>query len=505
MKLYSNIIIEQIANLNPNQVVLQSEKGNFLAGNLLDESKQLAAALWDAGMRADDKIVIASEPGIDFVKIMFATMMLQTKVAIIDPEMGRENYSNKLDQFKPAWVFLDARILLLQKSSLLRVLYFRWKKNGLYFPVNRKIKTILTGPKIPFLNRDINFHQLAAQENRKVELIENLKDRPYLITYTSGTTAEPKGVLHGVHGLSNSIGQVVDLIKSNHAQILATHLPHFMLIGACAGIGVRLWKGDSSAKERIEFINKFKITTLFGPPAEYLLLMQYCADNNNSIPESISHVMLGSAPVHKSFLERLIKYLPLHTKITCIYGMTENLVVCTMDGRKKVNYPAEGDPLGTPVEGINLRIADDGEIMLFSNQLFLRYDHLQDKPKWHATGDLGHFDKNGILILTGRKKEMIIRRNFNLYPALYESTIKKIPGIGEAVLVGKYNEELADEEVFLVIESDGKLNKEKVRRQLERGEFSIDKEAWPDHILFRGIPRKGRQQKLDRVGLVETL
>jgi len=299
--------------------------------------------------------------------------------------------------------------------------------------------------------------------------------------------------------------QVVDLLKSDRPQVLATHLPHFMLIGACAGIEVRLWSSNDSAKRRIDFIRKNEVTTLFGPPAEYLLLIKYCKARKIKLPNTITHVLLGSAPVHKSFLERLIKYLPNDAKITCIYGMTENLVACTIDGREKVNYECQGDPLGKQVDGVKLKIAEDHEILIKSPQLFLRYFHKIHRSEWHATGDLGYIDENENLILTGRKKEMIIRRNFNLYPALYESTIKKIPGIEEAVIVGKYSNEMEDEEVFLVIESLGKMSSSKIRSQLEYGKYSIDREALPDYILFKEIPRTGRQQKIDRKALVASL
>ncbi len=506
MNLFSNRIIELIDQLDRDQVLLNNGHVVFSAGDLVKESKALASQLISNGMKIKDRVVIAAEPGVDFVKIMFATMMIGAEVAIIDPEMGRENYKNKLNQFKPSWVFLDSRIHILQRNVILRRVYFWWRKNGLYFPPSTTIRKILTGPKFPMLGRHLHLANFdLSSPKAEIVLQPVMNDPGYLITYTSGTTDEPKGVFHGINGLTNSILQVAELLKSDQPQTLATHLPHFMLIGACAGIEVKLWKSTDSAKQRLEFIVKNNITTLFGPPAEYLMLFKYCKIKNIALPNSLKHVLLGSAPVHKSFLERLIQFLPESTKITCIYGMTENLVACTIDGREKLVYESQGDPLGKPIVNVEFKFGPDHEIFIKSPQLFKRYHHKKSRPEWHATGDLGHLDDNGNLILTGRKKEMIIRRNFNLYPALYEPTIKKIAGVDEAVLIGRYSEELADEEVFLIIESANKMRTENIRKQIEVGEFSIDKEAWPDHILFRKIPRKGRQQKIDRKGLVSDL
>lgn len=504
--LHSNPIIDQLIQQNPDHVVLAAAKEQLTAGQLLSESMQLAVALREQGMKENDRVVIAVEPGAEFVKIVFAIMMLRVQVAIIDPEMGRENYRAKLDQFKPQWAFLDSRIMLLQEHPILRWMYFFFKKNGLYFPMNRKIKTILTGPRLPIFQKHKRLSQLFKQSPEcSLELKPNQQPLDFVITYTSGTTKAPKGVMHTLSSLGNSIALIVELIKTQGAQTMATHLPHFMMIGACAGIKVHIWKESFSAKEKIDFIVQHGITTLFAPPAEYLELIRYCKKQGQLLPVSLTHLLIGSAPVHTPFLARLVAVLDPKVKITCLYGMTENLVVATIDGREKLAYACDGDALGTPAEGVALKIADDGEILLHSNQLFKKYLHLPNHTGWHATGDLGKIDDNGKLILMGRKKEMIIRRNFNLYPALYESTIKKIPGIEEAVLVGIYNEVAADEEVILAIESDEKISVKQIRKKLERGAYSIDREAWPDQILFRPIPRKGRQQKIDRQLLVQEI
>ena len=504
--LHSNLIIEQLVEQNPEHLVLAAAKEQLTAGQLLNDSMQLAAALREQGMEEGQRVVIAVEPGAEFVKIVFAIMMLRVQVAIIDPEMGRENYKAKLDQFKPQWAFLDSRIMLLQEHPILRWLYFFFRKNGLYFPINRKIKKILTGPRLPIIQKHQRLSSLFRQDPiRPFELRPNLQPLDFMITYTSGTTKTPKGVLHTLSSLSTSIGLIIQLIKTEGAQTMATHLPHFMMIGACAGIKVHIWKESYSAKEKIDFIQQHGITTLFAPPAEYLELIRYSKKQGQLLPDSLRHLLIGSAPVHTPFLARLVEVLNPRVKITCLYGMTENLVVATIDGRKKLAYACDGDALGTPADGVSLKIADDGEILLHSNQLFKKYLHLPNHTGWHATGDLGKIDDNGQLILLGRKKEMIIRRNFNLYPALYESTIKKIPGIEEAVLVGIYDEVAADEAVILAIETDEKMNAKQVRKKLERGIFSIDREAWPDRILFRPIPRKGRQQKIDRNLLVQEI
>jgi acyl-CoA synthetase (AMP-forming)/AMP-acid ligase II len=214
--------------------------------------------------------------------------------------------------------------------------------------------------------------------------------------------------------------------------------------------------------------------------------------------------MLGSAPVYPRFLEELYLMCKPHVKILCLYGMTENLVVCAADGKEKMASQHKGDFLGKPLSGVELSFADDQEILLASPQLFSRYLHANNRETPHQTGDLGYLSENGELILTGRKKDMIIRRDTNIYPAIYEKTIRSIPGVHEAVMVGKYREDLHDEEVVLFVESDF-TDEKKLLAQLTTGIFSIDKEALPDKIVFTKIPRSGRQDKVDRNALRKLL
>jgi acyl-CoA synthetase (AMP-forming)/AMP-acid ligase II len=258
------------------------------------------------------------------------------------------------------------------------------------------------------------------------------------------------------------------------------------------------------AKEKLVWLNEEKINIFFGPPSELLPLIILCESTNRKFPDSVKHLMLGSAPVHQGFLKRLVNVIHPHTKITCTYGMTEHLLVAIADGRDKINYNGDGDLLGKIVSGVDVKINDDNEIIVKSNQLYSRYFHLSNRSDWHETGDLGKIDSNGNLVLLGRKKEMLIRKDFNIYPALYEGTIKKIPDINEAALIGLYDENIHDEKVYLALETEIE-NLDIIRKLLEKGEYSIDKQALPDFIFKMKIPRKGRQDKIDRNAILQHI
>ena len=475
---------------------------------LLRDTEILVAGFQQVGIKPCDTAVLAAMPDAGFIRIIYAALVSGLQLAVIDPEMGRENYHAKLRQLQPKWAFVDYRLLLLQEHPLLRWAYFYWSKKGIYFPRSPGIRIVATGKWMPVFQKHIPFKRLldTGKKHPKQELKTPDPTHDFLITYTSGTTSIPKGVVHSVGAITASILQIADLIRGGKNRRIATHLPYFAIIGLNAGAEAHLWKYGMTAPEQIEFIQKNDITTLFSPPCDYLPLIEYCEQEGCLFPECLQHLFFGSAPVHRSFLERLLAVLPEHIQLTCLYGMTENLVVASIDGREKANLPTDaGDILGQPAPGVEIKIAEDGEILVRSPQLYARYLHLETRDEWHASGDLGHLDPAGRIVLTGRKKDMIIRRNFNLYPGLYEPTINRIPGVTESAFVGVFDEKKHDETVALFVETHQAISETVFKKMLERGAYSIDQEALPDLIFFEKLPRSGRQSKVDKNALRKQL
>lgn len=499
MKFYRNPFFTALESLDKKALVFSDGKLNVSAGEIHAQSLSVAAGLQMKGFREGDRAVLIVPPGRDFLKVFFAVGLLKGTIAIVDPEMGRENFESKLKQLKPQWIFIDSRLILLREHPIIRFFHLRFTKRPFYVSLPGEAKIVTTGKKLPLFSSDFHLPKSHAEQ---VEMVDS-GNHDLIITYTSGTLAEPKGVVHSVNSLFESLSHIKTQIDSNPETRIGAYLPHFLLIGICSGSPVYLFPKEQSVEWKYDFFVQHKITTLFGPPSDYLPLIQHCKNTQCKFPKSISLVMLGSAPVYPNFLEELISVCDSHVEIKCMYGMTENLVVAIADGREKVVSDVKGDFLGKPVDGIQLSIADDGEILVNSPQLFSNYLHLDSRETPHATGDLGYLE-NGNLILSGRKKDMIIRRDTNIYPAIYEKTIRAIPGVSDAVMIGNYRKDLHDEEVVLFVESDFSDEK-KIRSYLSEGKYSIDKEALPDKIVFTKIPRSGRQDKVDRKALKALL
>jgi acyl-CoA synthetase (AMP-forming)/AMP-acid ligase II len=500
---YQTPFVDALSKMPAKAVVFSKGNESVFAGDIYQNSVRLANGLRQRGFQDKDRLVIIVPPGKNFLEIFFAANMLNGLLSIIDPEMGRDNFESKLKQLDPKWIFVDSRLLLLQENALLRFLYFKFSKHPFYFRCTTNASIIATGKRLPLLHKNTPIDKLYIDPSRPITFRHN-NDQEFMVTYTSGTLAEPKGVLHSMNSLYNSLIKIKEIIGPLGNVRIAAYLPHFLLFGICSGNPVFLFDKNKPVQWVIDFFESNNINVLFGPPSFYLPLIHFCNKQSRSMPESLQLLILGSAPVHPKFVEMLYGVIPTHTKITCLYGMTENLIICSIDGKEKINATEPGDVVGKVFEGNKISIADDGEIVVESPQLFSRYLHLQQRETPHKTGDLGYIASDGNLVLNGRKKDMIIRRDTNIYPAIYEKTIKNIPGVEEAVLVGIYSEKKHDEEVFLVIESE-KYSEETFKKLITSGKYSIDKEALPDKIIFMKIPLSGRQNKIDRKKIREMI
>ena len=240
-------------------------------------------------------------------------------------------------------------------------------------------------------------------------------------------------------------------------------------------------------------------THAFYTPADLAVALDAVEAGDLMAPPHLRQVALGGAPVTSALLRRAQKSLP-DTEFLAIYGMTEILPVAVATGAAKLAH--DGDLLGAPVRGVEARIADDGELVLSGPNLCRGY--LGAEPLTEiATGDLARWDDKE-LVLTGRKKDMMIRGKTNIYPGLYEPVITAISGVREAIMVG-LPDEIGDERIVLAVVADPES--EDIAALLrERLPQVIDTTAVPDDIVVVDrIPVSGRTNKPDRAALREMV
>lgn len=153
--------------------------------------------------------------------------------------------------------------------------------------------------------------------------------------------------------------------------------------------------------------------------------------------DQVHFAATGSAPISVGTLEF---FASLGVVVNEAYGMSETTGVCTIG---EPTRPRLGK-VGTPLDGVSIRIADDGEVQLRGRLMTRGYLHMPEQTAelytadgWLCTGDIGTLDEDGFLAITGRKKELLITAGGkNVAPLEMEAYMQQIHGVAQAVVVG---------------------------------------------------------------------
>jgi acyl-CoA synthetase (AMP-forming)/AMP-acid ligase II len=366
-----------------------------------------------------------------------------------------------------------------------------------------------------------------------------------VIIFTSGTTGHPKGVIHSRGTLAAGFQQLSTRCTFAagdriHSEQLMMGLPaliagaHWTMpaYGLSARIDPLRFAAELGASPAHRGEASYRAAShVFLVPSQMAPILDAVEAGVLSWPGTLKTVMLGAAPVLASFLERAMQLLP-NVVFHCIYGMTEVLPIAIAGGREKLDFASgmtaefrtagghgEGDYLGEPLPGVQIRIAQDHELMVSGPNMCLAYLG-EDTMEETATGDLVRLDHgpkappdgggasgggaagSGRLVMLGRKKDMIIRGKTNIYPGLYEPLIAGIDGVAQAALIGIPNT-VGDEAVCLVVEPSHGYSPRDVKRTIQRDlPRLMDESALPDRIeVMANLPGSGRHHKIDRMAL----
>jgi malonyl-CoA/methylmalonyl-CoA synthetase len=288
-----------------------------------------------------------------------------------------------------------------------------------------------------------------------------------LIAYTSGTTGPPKGAMLSSGNLLASAEAVRLAWRWSIEDRLVLALPLFHLHGLGVGLNGTLVSGASAVllpkfdlEAVLDAAAKHRATLFFGVPTMYARL---AVSPRVRELERLRLCVSGSAPLsadlHDTFAERADQ------RIVERYGMTETVM--------NVSNPYDGErrpgSVGLPLPGVDLRLADDGEILLRGPNIFRGYWERPDATAasftadgWFRTGDLGALDEDGYLRIVGRSKELIISGGYNVYPREVEEVLRAHPLVKDVAVAGLPSPEWG-EMVGAWIVVDGDLDLEELQ------------------------------------------
>jgi len=297
-------------------------------------------------------------------------------------------------------------------------------------------------------------------------------DDTALILYTSGTTGTPKGA-ELTHGNLRAAAQIaVDLVDADETNVTLGALPLFHVFGLTSGLNSAVRGGGSltllprfDAGKALEIIERDRVTTLLGVPTMYSAILHHDgADqaDTSSLELCVSGGAAMPVEVLRAFEDKF------DCKVLEGYGLSET---CGIGSFNPPDRERKAGSIGVPVDGVEMKLVDEngeevpqgevGEVMMrgpvvmkgYWNRADATADTLQDG--WLKTGDMGTVDEEGYFFIVDRKKEMIIRGGFNIYPRELEEVLYEHPAVREAAVVGLPHESLGEEVGAAIALKDG--------------------------------------------------
>ncbi|GLC25644.1 class I adenylate-forming enzyme family protein [Roseisolibacter agri] len=474
---------------------------------LVRRVRALARGLVAAGLAPGDRVLFAVRPSVEAIVAILAVVEAGGVLVAAEVGTGSALFAARMALVRPRWVIGESLLLAAAGSRVARAIA---RRRGVDLPsldALREARLVRVGPWLPGMRgaRAATAIERAGVEAPHVALPAAREDAPAFVVFTSGTTAAPRAVVHTQRSLRATLDVVGASLAVADGDVLYAGELHLALPALLAGARVVVPpRGALDPAATIRALAAHGATHTFLVPADAQRVADHLAARGAACPSTLRHLLLGAAPVEVPLLRRLRAVLPPSATAWAIYGMTEILPVATVSIDEKLAWTGEGDLLGAPVPGIEARVADDGELLLRGPQLCAGYLGEPEMTE-HATGDVVRVDEHGRLVLLGRAKDMIIRGHHNVYPALHEPVVARIPGVRRCAMVGVRDDRASDERIVLVVEPDAGTDAAALARALPaalRAEATrIDDAALPDRILVMALPEVGRSRKIDRAAL----
>jgi acyl-CoA synthetase len=328
---------------------------------------------------------------------------------------------------------------------------------------------------------------------------------PALVAYTSGTTADPKGVVHSHRTIGFEIRQLAAMQTGNPPLLVGAPVGH--AIGMLSGLLLPVWKGEPI--NLIDVWNPAAVLAAMledgvasGSGATYFLTS--LLDHPDCTAEHLklmSRIGLGGSPVPAVVTERMAA---LGISAIRSYGSTEH--PSSTGSRHEEPEAKRHYTDGRPLLGVELRLVDEGgrdmasgergEILSRGPDCCIGYTDPAltasnfDAEGWFATGDVGVLDEDGYLTIVDRKKDIIIRGGENISALEVEEMLMRIPGVAEAAVVAAPDERLGEHVCAFVRLTEGSspVDLAEVRAQMQGA--GLARQKWPEELrLVLELPR----------------
>jgi len=445
-------LIRTHAAEHPLHAALIQDKTVFDYRTLDSLMDQVAAALQRDGLKAGDAVALCAVSSPLYAAIFLGALRAGVVVAPLAPSVTAAQFKSMLKDSGALLLFLDetASHLASGVAAEMRCIQLRHGADG------------------------IGLEDWLADPAASPAPLDFQPDWPFNIIYSSGTTGAPKGIVQS-HGMRwahvqrgdeyGYTGKTVTLL----ATPLYSNTSLVVLLPTIANGGTVHIMARFDALDYLELAQEFRVTHTMLVPVQYQRIMALPQFSRFDL-SSFRVKFCTSAPFHAGLKADVLERWP--GELVEIYGMTEGGGTCVLHASRN---PGKLHTVGQPVPGHDIRLVDEdgkvvargeaGEVVGHSSGMMLGYHRqpeLTREVEWFdsagkrfiRSGDIGRFDDDGFLILTDRKKDMIISGGFNIYPSDLESEMRKHEDVEDVAVVGVPSSKWGETPVAFVVLSD---------------------------------------------------
>jgi long-chain acyl-CoA synthetase len=297
-----------------------------------------------------------------------------------------------------------------------------------------------------------------------------------VVLYTSGTTGKPKGaMITHLNVMMNVDVSALDSFDIGPDDVVLGCLPLFHTFGQTCCMNTAFRVGATvvllprfDGLQALQLLVDEKCTVFMGVPTMYIGLLE--AAKTSDLRPQLKTALSGGAALPLTVLEKFAEVFG--TQVLEGYGLTETSPVATFNQR---GFEPRPGTVGKAIWGVEVEIAkaeiDDaiellptgelGEIVIRGHNIFAGYLNKPDATAaaivdgWFRSGDLGTKDAEGYVTIVDRKKDMVIRGGYNVYPREVEEVLGRHPAVAQVAVIGLPDPEYGEEVCAVVIKEPG--------------------------------------------------
>jgi long-chain acyl-CoA synthetase len=430
-------LLTESAAQHPDRPAVRLDDRALTYAELDDASARLAALLVDRGVRPGDAVGLMLPNTIEFAIAYYAILRAGAVVVPMNP-------------------LLKAREVAYYLSDSCAGLLFATAASASHTGAGANA----AGAEVIDVDADLTA-LLAAYEPVPAS-VPRADDDVAVLLYTSGTTGQPKGAeLTHANLRHNAAMTATTLLELTPDDVVMGCLPLFHAFGQTCGLNAAICSGACltmisrfDPATVLAAIERDHVTVFEGVPTMYGALLEHPDRSRDT--SSLRVGVSGGAALPVELLRGFEEEFA--TPILEGYGLSETSPVAAFN---HPHQPRKPGSIGTAVAGVALRLLDDqgnevapgavGEIVVRGHNVMRGYRNRPEATReaipdgWFRTGDLARQDDEGFYFIVDRKKDLIIRGGFNVYPREIEEVLYEHPAVIEAAVVGIPDDRLGEE------------------------------------------------------------